>query len=253
MFPFNFLHRRTQDHEHVHYLTTLRGVIGMLRNPEGTQSVFDIEDGLRDIRATRGVVEKVRQDPGVCALMAERYLAPPVDLEELERLPAGTLGHAFARHILDRGFDPDYYKKIAVRDDLDWVLMRMRQTHDLWHVVTGIGTDRLGEIALKAFELAQTWRPLAAVITCGGMLRYLMREPELLGEVMAHISHGYQLGRRARPFLAQKWEQGWNESLTLWRGRVGLPADVTAPVVDAARGGADPSAHDVDRERESTA
>jgi ubiquinone biosynthesis protein Coq4 len=232
MFPFNLL-RRKQSHDHIYYLTTLRGVIGMLRNPEGTESVFDIEDGLRGIRATRGVVERVREDPGVRALMAERYLAPPVDIAQLEQMPAGSLGHAFARHILDHGFDPDYYRKIEVRDDLDWVLMRMRQTHDIWHVITGIGTDRLGEIAVKAFELAQTWRPLAAVITCGGMLRYLMHEPERLGEVMAHISHGYQLGRRARCLLAQKWEQGWTEPVAAWRERVGLPADLPPPSVSA--------------------
>lgn len=236
MFPFNLLRRRTQTHEHVHYLTTLRGVIGMLRNPEGTESVFDIEDGLRGIRATRGVVERVREDPGVRAVMAERYLAPATDIAVLEAMPAGTLGHAFARHILDHGFDPDYYRKIDVRDDLDWVLMRMRQTHDIWHVVTGIGTDRLGEIAVKAFELAQTWRPLAAVITCGGMLRYLMHEPEQMGDVMAHISHGYQMGRRATPFLAQRWELGWHEPVATWRQRVGLPAELPAPATGAARG-----------------
>jgi ubiquinone biosynthesis protein Coq4 len=232
MFPFNLLRRR-QSHDHVQYLTTLRGVIGMLRNPEGTESVFDIEDGLRGIRATRGIVERVRDDPGVRALMAERYLAPAVDVAALERMPPGSLGHCFARHIIDHGFDPDYYRKITVRDDLDWVLMRMRQTHDIWHVVTGIGTDRLGEIAVKGFELAQTWRPLAAVITCGGMMRYLMHEPERLGDVMTHISHGYQLGRRARPFLAQKWEQGWDLPLATWRQRVGLSADLPLPVADA--------------------
>jgi ubiquinone biosynthesis protein Coq4 len=229
MFPFNLLRGRRQAHEHIQYLTTLRGVLGMLRNPEGTESVFDIEDGLRGIRATRGVVERVREDPGVHALMTERYLAPPLDMASLERMPTGSLGHTFARHILDHGFDPDYYRKLTVRDDLDWVLLRMRQTHDIWHVVTGIGTDRLGEIAVKAFELAQTWRPLAAVITCGGMLRYLMHEPERLGDVMTHISHGYQLGRRATPFLAQRWEQGWQEPLTLWRERVGLPAELPGP------------------------
>ena len=243
MFPFDFLRRRRQDHDHVHYLSTIRGVVGMLRNPEGTESVFDIEDGLRDIRATRGIVERVREDAGVRARMTERYLAPKVDLDELEKLPPGTLGHAFARHILDHGFDPDYYRKLAVNDDLDWVLMRMRQTHDIWHVVTGIGTDRLGEIAVKAFELAQTWRPLAAVITCGGMMRYLMKEPERLGDVMAHIAHGYQLGRTATPFLAQKWEEGWDLPLAEWRRRVGLPevmppiaAAGAAPVPGPARG-----------------
>ncbi len=185
----------------------------MLRNPEGTESVFDIEDGLKDIKATRGVVERVSESPEVAALMHARYLVDPVDIAALGRLPAGSLGHEFARHIQDHGFDPDYYRKMKVVTDLDWVLMRMRQTHDLWHVVTGIDPDRLGELAVKAFELAQTWRPLAAVITTGGMLRYLMKEPEQLGSVMAHISHGYQLGLHSRPFLAQCWEEGWEVPL----------------------------------------
>ena len=225
--------RRTHDHGHdqIHYLTTLRGVIGMLRNPEGTESVFDIEDGLKDIRAAEGFVERARRDPEVAALMAARHLAAPVDLESLERLPAGTLGHTFARHILDHGFDPDYYRKLDVRTDLDWVMMRMRQTHDVWHVVTGIDTSRLGEIAVKAFELAQTWRPLAAVITCGGMMRFLLKDPGQLGDVMTHISHGYQLGRHARPFLAQKWEEGWDLPLAEWRARVGLPGEMPPPGV----------------------
>jgi len=233
MFLLDLLRKRSREGDHhkdqVHYLTTLRGVIGMLRNPEGTESVFDIEDGLKDIRAADGVVTRVRQHPEVVAMMNERYLAEPVHLDELERLPEHSLGYAFARHILDHGFDPDYYRKLQVETDLDWVMMRMRQTHDIWHVVTGIDTSRLGEIAVKAFELSQTWRPLAAVITCGGMMRYLMKDPDQLGDAMTHISHGYQLGRMAKPFLAQKWELAWERPLAEWRAAVNLPAEIPPP------------------------
>ena len=233
MFLLDLLRKRSRPDDHhkdqVHYLTTLRGVIGMLRNPEGTESVFDIEDGLKDTRAADGVVARVSRAPEVAEMMRTRYLAEPVDIDALEQLPEGTLGHGFARHILDHGFDPDYYRKIEVESDLDWVMMRMRQTHDIWHVVLGIDTSRLGEIAVKAFELSQTWRPLAAVITCGGMMRYLMKEPEQLGDAMAHISHGYQLGRLAEPFLAQKWEEAWDKPLVEWRAALNLPAEIPPP------------------------
>lgn len=233
MFLLDLLRKRSREGDHhkdqIHYLTTLRGVIGMLRNPEGTESVFDIEDGLKDIRAAEGVVTRVSKDPEVVEMMRERYLAEPVHIDELEKLPEDSLGHAFARHILDHGFDPDYYRKLDVDSDLDWVMMRMRQTHDIWHVVTGIDTSRLGEIAVKAFELSQTWRPLAAVITCGGMMRYLMKDPEQLGEAMVHISHGYQLGKLAKPFLAQKWEKDWERPLTEWRTAINLPAQIPPP------------------------
>jgi len=60
------------------------------------------------------------------------------------------------------GFDPDYYRKIDVQNDIDYVMMRIRQTHDIWHVVTGFDTHPLGEIAIKAVELSQTHRPMAA-------------------------------------------------------------------------------------------
>ena len=233
MFLLDLLRKRSRPDDHhkdqVHYLTTLRGVIGMLRNPEGTESVFDIEDGLKDTRAADGVVARVTRAPKVAEMMRARYLAEPVDIDALEQLPEGTLGHGFARHILDHGFDPDYYRKIEVESDLDWVMMRMRQTHDIWHVLLGIDTSRLGEIAVKAFELSQTWRPLAAVITCGGMMRYLMKEPEQLGDAMAHISHGYQLGRLAEPFLAQKWEEAWDKPLVEWRAALNLPTEIPPP------------------------
>lgn len=221
--------RRSPPKDKIHYVRTLRGVMAMLRNPEGTNAVFDIEDGLRDSRAAHGAVTRVATDPGVAALMQARYVAPPVDIAALARLPDGSLGHAFARHILDHGFDADYFRRLEVRTDLDWMLMRMRQTHDIWHVVTGIDTSRLGELAVKAFELAQTWRPLAAVITCGGMLRFLLKEPDQLGAVMANISHGYQLGQRAAPFLAQRWEEGWERPLREWREAMGLAVETLPP------------------------
>lgn len=213
---------RHRPHQ-IHYLRTLSGVVGMIRNPEGTDSVFDIEDGLRRSGATDSFLERVRSLPGVSALMAERYLAPPLDLDALAAMPAGSLGQALSGHLVEHGFDPDYYRKVEVVSDLDWVLMRMRQSHDIWHVVTGIGTDRVGEIALKAFELAQTWRPMAAVITCGGLLRYLIKDPEQMGVVLAGIGHGYQLGHRAQPLLAQRWELHWERPLTSWRQALGLP------------------------------
>ncbi|QNI69489.1 hypothetical protein [Cyanobium sp. NS01] len=33
-------------------------------------------------------------------------------------MPTESLGHALARHLQDHGFDPDYYRKVAVNSDL---------------------------------------------------------------------------------------------------------------------------------------
>lgn len=216
---------KTHSHKsHVNYISTLKGLVGILRSPENTESVFDIEDGLRHIEATRLVFEHMKEKPGVSELIGERYLPPPADIEALDRYPQGSLGKAFARHILDHGFDPDYFRKIEIGDDIDYILMRIRQTHDIWHVVTGFGTDRIGELGLKAVELAQLRRPMAAVITSGGVMRYLLRDPDQLERVFWAIAHGYRLGSRAKPLLAEKWEEHWERPLTQWRARLGITA-----------------------------
>jgi ubiquinone biosynthesis protein Coq4 len=214
----SMLFRKSRVHKNqVHFVATLKGVVGMLRDPTHTESVFDIEDGLRDIEGYDLAIRHVATDADVAAMMKERYLRDTPDVDQLASLPTGTLGHEFARHIREHGFDPDYYRKLEVESDKEWVMMRMRQTHDIWHVVTGIGIDPIGELSLKAFELAQTRRPLAAVITAGGVVRYLMRDADQLGDVLEGLSVGYRLGCAARPFLAQRWEEGWQRPLADWR------------------------------------
>ena len=201
----NSQHSERHRH-HIHYFTTLKGITGMLRNPEHTESVFDIEDGLRDTEAYALAMAHIASHPDAKRIIEERYLAPPADIDALKKLPVGSLGHTYARHIVDHGFDADYFRKIQVKTDLDYVLMRIRQTHDIWHVVTGFLPNRIDEIALKAFELAQLRRPMAAVIAAGGVMRYLFKDPEQLVDVLQGISMGYRLGLAAAPFIAQRWE-----------------------------------------------
>lgn len=212
------------DHRHhIHYLETLKGLTKMLRNPGATESVFDIEDGLRDIEATRLFLEYVRRDPSMIVLIEERYLRHDLhDIEGLLKLPEGTLGYCFAHHIVDHGFDPEYFRKLEVKDDIDYIMMRMRQTHDIWHVITGFATDPIGELGLKAVELAQTRRPMSAVIACGGVVRFLMQEPEDLGKVLAGVAEGYQIGVNSKLLLAQKWEEHWERPLAEWRAMLNL-------------------------------
>ena len=206
--------KSTHNHKsHIHYLKTLKGMVGMMRDPYHTESVFDIEDGLRDAEAYEFSLDKIREQPAVCDLLDSRYLAGPTDVDSLSKLPEGTLGKTYADHIQCNGFDADYFRKIEVKSDLDWMLMRIRQTHDIWHVATGFDVGQYGELGLKAFELAQIQRPMAAVITTGGVLRYMMKDPEGLAGCLDYIAFGYRLGIEAKPFLGVRWEDRWAETV----------------------------------------
>ena len=220
---------------HIHYFRTLKGVVGMLRDPEHTESVFDIEDGPRDIDATRHMLEHLRKDDDVAAMIDSRWLAPDThdDMDRLQAMPVGTLGRTFADHIASHGFDPDYYRRLPVTDDATYVMMRIRQTHDIWHCITGFDVDRVGEIALKAFELAQLRRPMAAVICAGGVMRFLLKTPDELDDCLRAISWGYRTGLGARPLLAHRFEEQWERPLAEWRAMLDV----------------DPERHDPDRMR----
>jgi len=198
-------------------LGVVRGAIALVIDPSKTESVYDVEDGLRHRRATTLAVEFVKQDPGVAQIFAERYLAEPPDLEQLGQLPEGALGRVYADYLRDSGFEADFYRSLEVEDDASYFLLRMRQTHDIWHLVAGFNTDVPGELGLKAFELAQTRRPLSAVLLSGGVLSAVFKAPETIGPLLEQIAIGYRLGSTAKPFLAQRWEEHWERSLDDWR------------------------------------
>jgi ubiquinone biosynthesis protein Coq4 len=91
--------------------------------------------------------------------------------------------------------------------------------------MTGMGIDAAAEIGLKAFELAQTRGVLAGLLVAGGLIRTLLKEPESLPYLLDRIAIGYRMGMQARPFMAQKWEEGWDKSLADWREEL----NVTVP------------------------
>jgi ubiquinone biosynthesis protein Coq4 len=206
----------------IDFLQTIKGAISLLRDPGQTESVYDIEDGLSKTEATKQAIAYLKAKPGVAAIIEERYLAPAPDLEALLQLPSDSLGYVYAKYITDSGFDPNFYRKVDINDDISYVLFRLRQTHDLWHIVTGCNTDVVDELALKAFEIPQARRTMSVVLLAGGILRVMFNNPEDLDRLLDRIAVMYRMGAKAKPFLAQKWEDDWEKPLSRWREELGV-------------------------------
>jgi len=203
------------------FLKTLKGMVSIIRDPSQTESVFDIVDGMRHTEASKLAVEYIRSKPEVAQMIDERYLSPTPELDKLLQYPPESLGYAYASAMKAQNFDPEFYRKITVEDDLSYILLRLRQTHDVWHTVTGMSTDATGEIGLQAFSLAQTHMPLAIVLIAGGLLKTL-KTPTELDRLLDRIAMGYHIGKKSKPFLAQKWEEGWDKPLAVWRSELGV-------------------------------
>ena len=71
---------------------------------------------------------------------------------------------------------------------------RMRDSHDLWHVVTGYGRDTFGEACLLAFTYAQTQNRGLGIITLVGMIKIAR---QLGPEVKKAVWQAYRAGKLA--------------------------------------------------------
>jgi ubiquinone biosynthesis protein COQ4 len=213
---FDLLHFRLDA------LIVLKGALALIRDPQKTDSVYDIEDGMKHSEAMATATRYMLAKPEIAALAEERYLATTPDISKLLQCPPNSLGYAYSNYINTAGFDPVFYRSITVEDDTSYLLLRLRQTHDIWHVVTDFSVDVTGELGLKAFELAQTRRTMAGILIAGGFLKCLLQTPNELDGLLDNISRGYRMGLQAKPLLAQKWEENWDKPLSEWRSELGI-------------------------------
>ena len=204
----------------------LRAGLSLALNPNDTQQVFylafalDREDDPAPRRAARRGSERARAHPSRAAIDSKH-----VDYAALRALPADTLGGAYARALEAQGLDPDIFQRPpGLPEDLAYVGQRARQTHDLWHVLTGLGTDIPGELALQAFTEAQNGMEFSRLIVRFGLLIFGLRYPRAWGLVR----RGRESGRNATFLLAVRWEDLWEVPLDEVRKRVGI-----VPVADS--------------------
>jgi ubiquinone biosynthesis protein COQ4 len=185
--------------------------------------VFDFEDALDQTEMAQLAVDELKKIPEVNALFIERWLPAPFNLDELSKLPEGTLGHVYAREMKARGLDPDFYKKTPVVDDISYLKMLWRSTHDIYHVIAGFDTDGIGEIGLQAFVLAQTPIPISVMLVSFGMVLTSLYQPTEFKDLMTEISRGYSLGSQTPgKLIAQKWDQLWDVQVSEIRENLGL-------------------------------
>ncbi|MBT8492289.1 MAG: ubiquinone biosynthesis protein COQ4 [Deltaproteobacteria bacterium] len=192
----------------------------LLRDPEDTVQVFLLSLVLNR-RALAPVLGRMAAEEGGLELIADRPSidSSAVDYQRLRELVAGTLGREYVRFLDDNGLDPDMFQEPPGLPPVPgFVSRRLRQSHDIWHVVTGYGPDVPGEVALQAFTYAQLGAPSALVITLIGCSRWALVHPGLIAESM----RAYRRGQRASFLAAVRWEELWEAPLPEVRERLGL-------------------------------
>lgn len=199
-----------------------RALRDLSRDPTRLDRVFDVGVALNIGRFPK-LLERMESDEEIKRLLAERPSidSEHVDFDALEKLPDGTLGREYVRFLRDNGITPDVFKKPDVGDDrVAYVMQRIRQTHDLWHVLTGYAPDLRGEILLQAFTYAQLRAPSALAITMLGLLRHGRKSQGLLRDV----GRAFRRGRATKKLATYRWEERWSTPLDALRRELACPA-----------------------------
>lgn len=216
-------------------MRALRAARILFADPDDLPQVFTIIESLSGNTLER-IWRRMNAEESGRRLLAEQpdLVQKLLDRDALARLPEGTLGRAYLDFVERENISADGIRAAAEKGmertlpaPLDFVSARMRDTHDLWHVVTGYSGDVLGEVALLAFIFAQTWNPGVALIIGLGLAKTL---GATRGEDSRKvIADGFQRGRHAVWLPAVEWEKLLELPLSQVRAQLsaGAPAVYT--------------------------
>ena len=174
----------------------------------------------------------VKHTLGSALLQKKPHIVPALnDKESLLRLPAGSVGRAYYDFVHAENLSADgliassetasreaLYEGLS--DDEAWLADRLRDIHDLQHVMTGYGRDPVGELCLLSFMTTQTPNRGIRFIIWIAKWKYLRDVPQF--DVRDLIKEGARIARGAEWMAEIEWEQMLAEPLEQVRDELGF-------------------------------
>lgn len=176
----------------------------LVKDKENTREVFYIFESL-PWTGLRAAAEKfLRTDHAQKLRETEPYLPTILDDHAaLRRLPAGTVAHAYcdfmeAEGLTAKGLVDEFEEFMDGRekfhDQMEWYYNRLRDTHDMLHVLTGFGRDALGEQCVLAFTYSQQPSPAHLFLGYAGGLE-IKKRIKSRAPVLRAVREGQRLGK----------------------------------------------------------
>ena len=213
--------------ERLQSLKLLAGLTSFLKNPGSLESVFAVANSVKDGPLGDQMMRHLLKDSQFKSLVKERWRPQPIDLNALQTLPEGSLGRCYADQLIRQDITPEtLIDPSPVDSEKDFIVHRLKETHDITHVLTGFGIDGASELGLQGFNLAQNRSPLAVMLIFGGMLSALQND-EALSPMLRALAQGFQMGLDAELVIARKLEDGWDRPLADWQRELNLPITIS--------------------------
>ncbi|MCT0223735.1 Coq4 family protein [Synechococcus sp. CS-1328] len=205
----------------------LRATVGLLETARDPDHTLEHALPMLDVISNSGLGEAGRarllEDPLLLALARERYRGPWPDADALAAMPTGSLGRLHQERLQRLGLQPTPAPQLtSLEGDGAYLLQRLRSTHDLHHAVLGLPITLAGEAAGATYYAQALHQPGSVAILAAWIL-HGQQESADHGAIWAGIRFGLELAETlGHRLLAMRWEEGWQEPISLWRQRLGL-------------------------------
>jgi len=227
-------------------LQALRSVRALIANPESTGEVFKIIEALKGASLARAVQRLGELPEGQELLRCKPDILPVLsDRERLRAMPDGSVGRAYldfvesqylsADGLVEASEEAPRRQKMKNADER-WLANRLRDIHDLQHVVCGYGRDELGELCLLSFMVTQTPNRGIAFIIFMAKRKFRQEAPQI--PVKICVAEGRRMGEAATWFATVNWEERLEEPLEQLRKELGIqtPKVYRGAITQAANG-----------------
>lgn len=200
----------------------LTGFIHYMQEPGTASDNASISRVFTQIGVNDRMLNFVMSNSEVAAFIRSRYQPTPIALESLLKLPFESFGHQWAAFMQQHQLNPHFFQNLQEHDDRSYLINRLHDTHDMWHVLLGFDTSEAGEAGMNAFTYAQSGSPTTCMLMAAKLVRAIDGDEQKRQQMMHNIAKGYQLGIQAQPFLAVAWEDHWNIPLQQLQRQVGV-------------------------------
>jgi ubiquinone biosynthesis protein COQ4 len=200
----------------------------LLSDKDDTGQVFEILGALNGDSTVRNYARLLRTPRGGRLAYERLELANRLmDDAWLNSFAAGTVGGVYRDFVRSENLSAEGLAEISRQRQAQveqphphaWFARRMRDSHDIWHVLSGYHRDALGEACLVAFSYGQTRSLGWALIAVGAALR---PHGGPKGQYIRAIWQGYQRGKASKWLPGEDYEQVMAEPLETVRRRLNI-------------------------------
>ena len=195
-------------------LDAIRALRALFKNKEDTGQVFKMVDALKGKSMLRRLQEFKATTVGQQVLAEQRQLlATLCNRDYLGSLPEGSYGRTYLKFLETEGLSAEGLVD-ASQEGLDYrglkadyalFAARMRDSHDLQHVLTGYGRNSLGELCVLTFHFRHTRNPGIGFLVLMGMFKFKRELPRGV-PVFTALWEAFRNGKKAQWIPGTDWE-----------------------------------------------